>query len=306
MKRSLASPSTVAEVIYQKYMNGMPLYRQENDWLQRGLRLYRSTMANWAIRSSTDWLRPIYERMKLKIIQCETIHADETRLQCNKEPGKKASSESFMWLYRSGAYEPIDIVLFEYTRTRAGKHAKLFLDGFKGNLVTDAYPGYEKVENITRCLCWSHVRRYYIESIPLNNGKEIPGSKGAEGREFCDKLFKIERELSLLEPEDRLIERQVRSKPVLEAFWCWVENTHPISNKKLSDSLSFSKNQRKYLENFLTDDRIPISNNQAENSIRPFAVGRRAWLFSDTPRGAEASAIAYSIVETAKANSGPF
>lgn len=302
MKRSLASPSTVAEVIYQKYMNGMPLYRQEHDWLQRGLTLSRSTMANWVIRCSTEWLKPVYERMKLQIVKCEAIHADETRIQCNKEPGKKASSESFMWLYRSGAYEPIDIVLFEYTRTRAGKHPKLFLDGFHGYLITDAYAGYEKLEDITRCLCWSHVRRYFIESIPLDNGKEIPGSKGAEGKEFCDKLFKIEKDLVALTPEKRLYERQERSKPVLEAFWGWVEKTRPLNNKKLSDALNYAKNQKHYLENFLMDGRIPISNNQAENAIRPFAVGRRAWLFSDTPKGAEASAMAYSIVESAKAN----
>jgi transposase len=151
MKRSLASPSTVAEVIYQKYVNGMPLYRQEQDWLQRGFKLSRSTMANWVIHCSSDWLKPIYELMKQELVKCESIHADETRIQCNKEPGKKASSQSFMWLYRSGKYEPTDIVIFEYTRTRAGKHAEQFLKGFYGYLITDAYAGYEKVENVIRC-----------------------------------------------------------------------------------------------------------------------------------------------------------
>lgn len=302
MKRSLASPSTVAEVIYQKYVNGMPLYRQEQDWLQRGFKLSRSTMANWVIRCSSDWLKPIYELMKQELVKCESIHADETRIQCNKEPGKKASSQSFMWLYRSGKYEPTDIVIFEYTRTRAGKHAEQFLKGFYGYLITDAYAGYEKVEDVIRCLCWSHVRRYFIESIPLNNGKEIPGSKGSEGREFCNKLFKVEDELSTLSPEERLIKREEKSKPILQEFWCWLEKLHPFNNKKLSEAINYSKNQKVYLENFLLDGRIPISNNQAENAIRPFAVGRRGWLFADTPKGAEASAIAYSIVETAKAN----
>ena len=127
MKRSLASASTVAEVIYQKYVNGMPLYRQERDWLQRGFNLSRSTMANWIVRCSNEWLKPIYNLMKNNFSNCEIIHADETRIQCNKEEGKKASSQSFMWLYRSGESEDKNIVIFEYTRTRAGKHAQQFL-----------------------------------------------------------------------------------------------------------------------------------------------------------------------------------
>lgn len=137
MKRSLASASSVAEVIYQKYANGMPLYRQERDWLQRGFSLSRSTMANWIIRSSNDWLKPVYNRMKKELCRCEIINADETRIQCNKEEGKKPSSQSFMSLYRSGETEDKNIVIFEYTRTRAGKHAQEFLKEFNGYLVTD-------------------------------------------------------------------------------------------------------------------------------------------------------------------------
>lgn len=302
MKRSLASPSTVAEVIYQKYVNGMPLYRQERNWLQIGFKLSRAAMANWIIRSSSEWLKPIYNLMKQELYNCEIINADETRIQCNKEEGKKPSSQSFMWLYRSGETEDKNIVIFEYTRTRAGEHPQRFLKDFKGFLVTDAYAGYEKVEDIIRCLCWSHVRRYFIESIPLDRGKEIPGSKGAEGRAFCDKLFKIEREINNLSPSERLIERQEKSKPVLEAFWSWLETITNTNNTKLKEAITYSRNQKIYLENFLLDGRIPISNNNAENAIRPFAVGRRGWLFADTPKGAEASAISYSIVETAKAN----
>ena len=302
MKRSLASPSSVAEVIYQKYVNGMPLYRQEHDWLQRGFKLSRATMANWIIRCSHSWLKPIYDLMKIELTKGEIIHADETRIQCNKEPGKKPSSESFMWVYLSGQFESKKIVLFEYTRTRSGEHPKKFLEDFEGYLVSDAFSGYEKVNNIIRCLCWSHVRRYFIESIPLDNKKEIPGSKGAEGRDFCNQLFEAERKLSNLSPEERLDKRQEKIKPILEAFWCWLETLNPLNNKKLQEAITYSKNQKPYLENFLLDGRIPISNNHAENSIRPFAVGRRGWLFADTPKGAQASAITYSIVETAKLN----
>ncbi|MCX7921751.1 MAG: IS66 family transposase [Clostridia bacterium] len=304
MQKSLASPSTVAQVIYQKYMIGMPLKRQEYDWKQHGYALSRSTMANWVIRCTQDWLKPIYLIMRDDMVNSQIIGADETRIQCNKEEGKKASSQSFMWVYRTGIYEKQQMVLYEYTRTRAGKHVKSFLEGFEGFLVSDAYAGYELVENITRCLCWSHCRRYFINAIPLDGKKEIPGSKGAEGREYCNQLFDIEQELEKLSPEIRHSKRQELSRKILDEFWCWVEKTSimPTTNTKLQDAFTYAKNQKNYLENFLLDGRIPISNNHVENAIRPFATHRRSWLFADTPKGAEASAIAYSIIETAKAN----
>jgi hypothetical protein len=242
--------------------------------------------------------------LKSELVKSKILNVDETRIQCNKEPGKKASSESFMWIYRTGAFEENQIVLFEYTRTRAGKHPKLFLEGFSGFLVSDAYAGYELVKNITRSLCWSHCRRYFINSIPLDNRKELQGSKCAEGREYCDRIFDIERELKYLSPEQRHSKHQELSRKVLDEFWSWVEITskQPTTNEKLKEAFTYSKNQKEYLENYLLDGRIPCSNNHAENAIRPFAAHRRSWLFADTPKGAESSAIAYSIVETAKSN----
>lgn len=305
LSHSLASASTVAQVMYQKYMMGIPLNRQENDWYQLGFVLSRANMANWVIRCSEEWLKPIYDLIHKKLLECEILHSDETRIQCNKESGKKASSNSFMWVLRSGVQENCQAALFYYTRTRAGEHARHLLLGYEHYLITDAYAGYEKISGIKRALCWSHVRRYYAESIPLDNaGKEISGSKGAEGRAYCDLLFKIEKEISSLSPEEKLKKRQERSKPVLEAFWSWVEKTSALytTNEKLTTALKYSKNQKKYLETFLEDGRIPISNNACENAIRPFATGRRAWLFADTPKGAKASAVVYTIVETAKAN----
>ena len=138
----------------------------------------------------------------------------------------------------------------------------------------------------------------------MAKGKELPGSKGAEGREYCNQLFEVERKLKNLSPEERTLKRQDLSRKILDEFWCWVEKTSqmPTSNEKLKEALTYSKNQKAYLENFLLDGRIPISNNNAENGLRPFTAHRRSWLFADTPQGAEASAIAYSIVETAKAN----
>lgn len=156
-----------------------------------------------------------------------------------------------------------------------------------------------------RSLCWAHVRRYYIESIPLDhNGKELAGSKGAEGREFINLLFKVEEEIKALSHEERKQKRQEALRPILDAFWTWVEKTSALAttNEKLTQALGYSKNQKEYLETFLEDGRLPISNNLCEANIKPFATARRAWLFADTPKGAKANAILYTLVESARAN----
>ena len=306
LPHSIASPSLVAGILYQKYDMGIPLARQERDWYRIGLSIYRSTMSHWVIRCSQEWLEPIFLRMHQVIMEtCSVLMGDETRIQCNKEPGKKASSESFMWVVRTGSFEEIRAVLFHYARTRSGAEAKRLYTGFAGYLVTDACDSYEKVEGVSRALCWSHLRRYYIESIPLDSaGKELKGSKGAEAREWCDQLFKIEKKIQGLEPQERLEKRKELSQPVLEAFWSWVEETSEkyTANESLKKALQYSRNQKKYLNTFMEDGRLPISNNECEACIRPFATGRKSWLFADTPEGARASGIVYSLVESSKLN----
>lgn len=196
LPHSLSTPSLIAQVMYQKFMMGLPFARQERDWYRMGLILPRNDMANWVIRCSQEWLEPVYWRIHKCLMGCGVLHMDETRIQCNKEAGKKASSESFIWVIRSAACEELQAAFFYYSRTRNGDTAKELLEKFYGYLVTDAYSGYEKAEHIIRSLCWAHVRRYYIDSIPLdNNGKELSGSKGAEGREFINLLFKVEEEI---------------------------------------------------------------------------------------------------------------
>lgn len=186
--------------------------------------------------------------------------SDETTWQVNKEQGKKPSSKSYIWIHRSGSCEEPQIILYEYTRTRSGDHAKDFLAGFKGYHVSDAYDGYEKVEGIIRCLCFSHLRRYYIDAIPLDSGKkEIPGSGGAIGRAYCDKLFKLERKWKEMTPEERKNNRLIYSVPVLDDFFAWAEkvNTGQVNLKK---AINYTFNHKKYFTNFLLDGRIPLSN----------------------------------------------
>lgn len=305
LAHSISTPSLIAQVMYQKFALGLPLSRQEKDWYCLGLVLSRSNMANWVIRCSEEWFESVYWRIHEKLLECDLIHMDETRIQCNKEEGKLPSSESFMWVMRSAASEDIQAAFFFYFRSRGGENARKLLKDFNGYLITDAYAGYDTVPDIKRALCWSHARRYLIESIPLDSkGKEIPGSKDAEGREYINLLFKVEGEIKNLPYEEKKQKRQDASKPILDAFWTWVEKTSAMytTNEKLTQALGYCQNQRKYLETFLEDGRIPLSNNYCEANIKPFATARRAWLFADTPKGAFANGVLYTLVESAKAN----
>ncbi len=302
LTHSFASPSIVAWVMYQKYMMSLPLYRQENDFKRMGAFLKRDMMANWMIRSSEYWLKPIFDEMHKQLLTSSIIMSDETTWQVNKENGKKASSKSYIWVHRTGDYGGPPIILYNYTRTRSGDHAKNFLETFTGFHVSDAYAGYEKVEGITRCLCYSHLRRYYLDAIPLDSKKkEIEGSGGAIGRAYCDKLFKLERKWKHLSPDERKKKRLLESVPVLDAFFAWAEKTH-TSQEYLRKALNYTLNHKKYFTNFLLDGRIPLSNNLSEIAVKPVAITRKNSLFSDSVAGAEASALIFSIINTAKAN----
>lgn len=305
LPHSISTPSLVAQIMYQKFVMGLPLNRQEKDWFRLGLVLPRAEMAHWVIRCSQEWLTPIYDRIHRQLLECEVLHMDETRIQCNKEEGRKASSDSFMWVMRSAASEPVQAAYFHYSSSRSTEMARSLIGKYTGYLITDAYAGYNKAGDYHRCLCFAHCRRYYIESIPLDSrGREVKGSKGAEGRAYIDLLFKIEKEIENLSFEEKKKKRQEASRPVLDAFWSWVEETSALhtTNELLTKALTYSTNQRKYLETFLEDGRIPLSNNLCEANIKPFATARRAWLFADTPKGATANAVLYTLVETAKAN----
>lgn len=301
MNHSLASPSSVANVMYQKYVNSVPLYRQEKIWEQMGIALSRATMANWVIRCSEDYLMPVVEHMRKQLLSRDIIHCDETPVQVLKEEGKKPQTKSYMWLYRTGTDDEKPVILYDYQPSRNGDHAVTFLKDFKGYVHSDGYSGYNKLTGITRCGCWAHLRRKFIEAIPQKKGTETL-TNAEIGRNYCDQLFMIERDLKDLSPEERRIKRLELEKPVLGAFWCWLENLNVLKGSALGKAVTYALNQKKYMENYLLDGRCSISNNAAENAIRPFTVGRKNWLFADTPKGASASAAVYSIVETAKAN----
>ena len=300
LAHSYVSASVVTDVLMKKYVDAMPLYRQEQIWKRMGVELKRGTMANWVIQVADLYLRPFWKRIRSELLTQSTIHADETVIQVLKEKGKPATSESRMWVYSSAKRADIQLRCFEYRESRSGKWAKTFLEGFSGVLITDGYSGYNKVQDAKRAGCWAHMRRKWLEAMP--EGADAKTCKAAEGYEFCNRLFELERQFEKLTAEERLRQRKEKSGPVLEAYWKWL-NTIPRPTGKLKDAVTYAQNQRAHLSAFLEHGEIEISNNQVENAIRPFVVGRKGWLFADTPQGAEASAIIYSLMETAKANS---
>lgn len=307
LPHSFASPSLATEVIYQKYYLGVPLYRQEKMWDDKGLVLPRNMMANWNIKINEYYLENLYKLMHKKIIKgSELIHVDETTMQCNKEAGRQATSNSYMWIVRTGQEEKHQGVIFHYETSRSAEVAKRLLTGFKGILLTDGYAAYNAIEGVTHAECWAHARRYFYDSIPLKENKQKDTTAtGYIGVCYCNKLFKIEREIALLSDEKKAEERKEKSKPVLEEFYKWVNETLTqkiIINKKLKEALTYVINQQKELSMFITDGRIPLTNSLAERAIRPFAVHRKNWLFADSVKGAKANAVYYSLIESAKIN----
>ena len=266
-------------------------------------------MSNWVNRGATDWLAPIYEVLKEELLKRDVLFADETTVQVLREPGKTATSKSYMWLYLTGndGLEQ-NIILYEYQPSRSAQHPKLFLKSYKGYLHVDGYEAYHKLsKDIIICGCLAHVRRKYDEALKSIPKEQQVGSQAAIGKAYCDKLFHLEKALKDLAPEERYKKRLELEKPEWDAYLAWLEKVNPLPQSALGKAVYYSKNQWKYLQNYLLDGRCEISNNRAERSIKPFVIGRKNFLFANTQRGAQASAITYSILETAKANNlNPF
>ena len=299
LPHSYASASVVTDVMVKKFADGEPLYRQEQVWKRLGVELKRATMANWVIQTSDLYLKPFSDAFLKELKGQAVIHADETVLQVNKEPGRAATEESRIWAYASGKNAARSVRYFRYEPSRKGACAQEILKGFHGVLVADGYSGYNVVEDVTRAGCWAHMRRKWLEAMPKN--ATLENSMAAKGLDFCSRLFAVEQELKDLHPEERRKQRQNRSKPIVDEYYSWIETIfHPSG--KLKDAVTYAVNQREYLRTFLDHGEIEISNNQVENAIRPIVLGRKNWLFCDTQAGANASVIVYTVLETAKAN----
>lgn len=304
LSHSLASPSSVAWAIYQKYANGLPLYRQEKDWKQYGIELSRTTLANWIMECGNRYFKPLYDYFRRKLLEREFLMADETRVQVLKEPGKSAGTDSYMWLFRSGEDGLPPIILYDYSPTRAGAKPAEFLKGFHGYLMCDGYAGYNKVPDIVRCACYAHIRRYFADAVSAAKSLDL-SDPAVQGIQYCDKLFRCEQEAKekKLRFEERRELRLKKEKPVIDAFVEWLKKQNPTEGSRFDKAVKYTLNQLPYMYSYLEDGRCSLSNNLSENAIRPFTVGRKNWLFSASVNGAKASAMAYTMVEMAKAHS---
>ena len=300
---SLASPSAVAHIASQKFVNGIPLYRQEKGFTYDGVALSRQTMANWLIYCAQNYLVSIYSLLIASLLQENTAHADETTVQVLMEPDRAAQTKSYEWLYRTGKYAQHPIVIYEYQETRNQEHPKAFLKDFKGYLHTDGYQVYHNLPtDIIVVGCWAHCRRYWEKLYETIAKDKRNGSNAERGLVYCNLLFYYEDEFRDLDPEERYEKRLLYSKPVSDEFFDWVGSLNALPKSLLGEAVHYSLSQRQYLENVYLDGRLELSNNLAERSIKPFVQGRKQWLFSFTPNGAESSSIFYSIIETAKEN----
>ena len=303
MLYGMACAGTVAWVMYQKFCNALPYFRQEKDWKQYGASITRKTMANWVIQNSEAFFLPMYEYFQRKLLEREFAMADETPLQVLHEPGRRAQTQSYMWLFRSGEDGLPPIILYKYSETRAGENAVDFLRGFKGYLMCDGYSGYNKVPDAKRTACWAHIRRYLTDAIPKGKALDYTQSS-VQGVMYINQLFHLEDIIKAKHTSFDAIKkaRLEKEKPVVEGFLSWLDQQAPVRGSRMDKAVTYIQNRRSYLTTYLEDGRCSFSNNLSENAIRPFTVGRKNWLFCDTPNGAQASALVYSMVEIAKAN----
>ena len=303
LPKSNASADFLAMLLAVKFVDGMPLARFENVLERHDAPVPRQTLARWVIGTS-GVLQPLHNLMRDVLLDSSLIHMDETVVQVLKEPGKAPTSNSYMWVQTGGPPDK-QVVLYDYDPSRSAKVPTRLLEGYQGYLMTDGYDGYNEIARtpgIERLACWAHVRRRFVDAVRVQpKGKR---GKADEAVSLIGKLYRIEREQKESEPVDRHQARQQGSVPILAELHAWMLTNTPLVTPKsaLGTALAYMGHLWPQLMRYTERGDLPIDNNAAENKIRPFVIGRKAWLFSDTPAGAHSSAVIYSLVQTATAN----
>lgn len=297
----IVSPSLLAYIINEKFCKAVPLYRLEQDLHRMDVNISRQSMSNWLI-AGAELLQPLYDRMHGLLLREEILHADETPLQVNRAKDRNKPVNGYMWVYRTGKYSERQIVLYDYRNGRKGDYPKEFLKGFSGYLNCDGLRQYDDVINAIRASCWAHVRRYFKNAVDVQPDKGDYATLAGRGFLKIQEIFAAETEKAPYSLAKIAAIRKEKSQKLTDEFFKWCEQSQGIAVPKslTGKAINYALGQQKSLMTFLIDPRIELTNNAAERAIKPFVIGRKNWLFSNTEKGARAIAVIYSIVETAK------
>ena len=311
---SIATASLETAVINAKYVNSNPLDRVSRDFKANGLNLSKQTMSNWTVWSAERYFQPVYDLMKAQQLKVHVNQCDETPLEVIHD-GRPAGSKSYMWVHLTGELSDVPpIVVYEYQKTRHSSHPKEYYKNFNGILMTDGLEQYHKLareqEGITNANCFAHARRHFanaIKAMGKGNAGAVKSSAAYKALVRIGAIYDLENALKNLPPQERLKERQASIRPLVEEYFAWVKDTFRqgkiLPKSETAKGLAYSINQEEYLKVFLVDGEVPIDNSASERALRNFTIGRKNWMTINTVRGAQASAIIYSITETARANS---
>lgn len=313
LRNSILTPSLGAAILNAKYVNSIPLNRIEQEFQRNGVNISRQTMANWVIQCATKYFLPMYDYLHEKLMEYHVTQADETPVEVIHDD-RPAGSKSYMWVHRSGElYRDRPLVLYEYQKTRHSDHPKEFYKNYKGILVTDGLEQYHKIsrelDGLINANCWAHARRDYadaVKAIGKSNEKVVKQSIAYQALVRIAAIYKLDETLKDLSSNERLKERQTSIRPLVEEYFAWIKerlaDTSCLPKGATAKGLNYSVNQEEYLKVFLTDGDVPIDNSASERSIRTFCIGKKNWVIINTIKGAKASAVVYSISETAKLN----
>ena len=307
-RNSIATPSIVTACIVSKYQNHLPLERQSKCFKDNGIKLETNTLANWMMKSSEYYLSIIYDELRKNLFSSRVVHADET--PCNViRDGRAVSSNSYMWVYRSGAYDTLrKTIIYDFQKSRRTDHPRAFLKDYSGVLVTDGYQVYHTLdkerEDLRVAGCWVHAKRKFAELVKASGTQTENSTIAAKATKMISEIFHLDNELDALGKIEREKQRKRIVKPKVDDFFAWAKDVLPTvsAGGATYKGLQYCINQEPFLRVFLSDGNVPMDNNLAEQAIRPFTLGRKNWVNINTIQGAESSAILYSIVETAKAN----
>ena len=313
LRGSIVTPSLMASILNVKYVNSSALHRIEQEFERNGVNISRQTMSNWIVNCSNKYFSPFVERMKHELLKLPVTQSDETPTQVIRE-SEHPNSKCYMWVHRSGElYKERPIVVYEYHKGRDHSIPLAFYKDYKGVLVTDGLKQYhlleDKLPDIINANCWAHARRDFsdaVKAMEKKNPEAVKQSIAYQALQKIGKFYTMDTELKDLSPDARLKVRQQEIKPLVEDFFAWVKEqlatTGVPPKSKTADGLKYCINQEKYLKVFLDNADVPIDNSASERSIRTFCLGKKNWMFHNTANGANASAMIYSISETAKLN----